>query len=439
MSQLASSKGLFRRERFPDAVARVNRDVLVPSSLRDADGNVVVTLVGDEAFASSCDLPVVETTRKGRDGRRIVIPPGARLAPGSVRRAAGSKFFDAAHDHTYAATKSRACPSPVLGVMVDEKREVFLHPFLERFVQTLILLVLSLHAEQILPHTILAYRCVDGVHAGLFMAKALLRRGFVWAARADVRNYFPSITINHVAASLPVVLPVDDAMMTIIAARMSAPIVRRPDHRRVVSGEVGVRAEPLLALYQGSSIAPVLSNIVGYVIFDAPFALAMGTRAILLRYADDLLVLARERAGAAEGLQLLHDLASRTGLALHPDPAKTSPEPIDLRGANINFLGYDIGHGGVRLSGENFDTVIERLRDTDPCNRRLWSRFVDAVLRLSLDPASRLDDLREAAGAISRGHLHAVDEAAVHVKLNLRTTWISKFQAFADPIVRGAL
>jgi len=437
MTQRASTKRLMSGARFSHALGRANCDVLIPSELRDGVGNVVASLIGDEAIANGCGLPVCDVTRKGRVTKHIEIPSAKGFVPASASSTSSlAKLYGGVHDVMDAAPN--ASLAPVLGMMMDAKREVYVHGFLERIVQTLLVLTLELHVEPVLSHTVLAYRAIDGVHAGIFMLKQLLRRGFVWGARADVHDFFPSIKVGHVAAALPAVVTLDDDLLGIILARMNAPIVRRVDHPAVASGAVGVHAPALGALYQGSTLAPLLSNVVGYVVLDAPFARVMRDRALLLRYSDDMIILARDRASAAAGLQLLHELAAGAGLELHVDPAKTSPEPVDLRESNIVFLGHRIAVGGVQLSADGFDDVVAHLADVDPADGASGA-FVDAALRLVLDPSVRLDDLREAAAKISPEHLFLLEEAFIHVKANLRSHWIAKFQAFCDPVLRGVL
>ncbi len=263
-------------------------------------------------------------------------------------------------------------PPEVLGVVIDGKREVFLHSFLVRILQLLTVLALGPLVDAKLPNTVLAYRPIDGVRAGLFMVRALMRRGFVWGARADIRSFFPAIKIHHVAASLPRVVRTKESYLRMLSWFMSAPIVRGSDHPRVQSGEALMRSDPLGALYQGSSVAPLLSNAVGAVCFDIPFAIGMGGRALLLRYADDLLVLARDRGTASLALDLVKELVELHGFTIHPDPEKTSPEPVDLRTDTFIWLGYEVGRGGVRLPDARFVQTASWLTRLDPFDRRAW-------------------------------------------------------------------
>lgn len=310
-----------------------------------------------------------------------------------------------------------------------------MHSFLVRLIQVLVTLKLGPSINAQLPHTVLAYRPIDGVRTGLHIARALMRRGFDWGARADIKAFFPSIRTRHVEIALPRLVPIQDTMLQLLSWMMSAPIVRGLDHPLVASGVAGVRSEALHALYQGSSVAPLLSNGVGAVCFDIPFALEMKQAAVLLRYADDLLILARDPRVARAGMDLVHALAEVWGFRVHDDPVKTSREPVDLRKDSFTWLGYELGRGGVTLPNAKFVDTVASLAALDPWDRRVRGTFIEAVMKLAFDGGARLDDLRESAAMVSDAHFMAVESAIAHVKENIRTGWIARWQRFAAPVL----
>lgn len=447
-----STRGLLRGADWTRATANVNRNILVHAELRDAQNRVVVRPSdSDLKDAELCGIELgsaVDEAGKpvvSRNGlpvpRKLFIPWESRRAPGAVPLAprGHAKLFNAIQ-LLISSVMLGSMPTPdVVGVMIDQKREVFLHSFLVRLLQGLLALKLGRVVEAALPPTVLAYRPLDGVRCGLFAALRLVGLGFVWVAKADIRGFFPAIKYEHVAWSLPKVAPVHDSILRLIEWMLSAPILRNVDHPKVIAGEVGVRAEPLHALYQGSSIAPLLSNVVGAACFDMPFAAAMAARGVvLLRYADDLLVLARDRESAEAGLDLLRGLAMAAGFQIHDHPDKTSAHPLDVREETITWLGYELGRGRVRLSDAKFSKMVQRLAAADPSEPREKGSFIEPLLRLVFDPASRLDDLREEAAKISDEHFHRIEESILYVKNKTRTRWIAEWQRHTAPILKGA-
>lgn len=443
-----SARGLLRKSDWTTATANVNRDILVRPELRDAQNCVVARPSdNDVADAELCGIELRTSTDASGDRnllskKMLFIPREGRRAPGAIPfpPRGHAKLFNATHDLINSALLGSTPTPDVVGVMIDGKREVFLHSFLVRLLQGVLALKLGRVVGAVLPPTVLAYRPFDGVRCGLFAARALVGRGFVWAAKADIRGFFPAVTYGHVAWALPKVAPVHDSILKLVEWMLAAPVLRNVDHPKVIAGEVGVRSEPLRALYQGSTIAPVLSNVVGAACFDIPFAVEMAGRGVLLlRYADDLLVLARDRGGAEAGLDLLRGLAVAGKFQIHDKPEKTSPYPIDIRHDAITWLGYELGHGRVRLSDAKFNKMIERLASADPIEPRENGSFVEPLLRLVFDPASRLDDLRGEAAKISDEHFDRIEEAIIHVHQHTRRRWLSQWQRQVHLILKEAV
>ncbi len=84
--EAVGAENLFRGSRWPRALVKVNRDLLIPSELRDRGGHTTLRLVSDREHARSCELPVIVTAHAGRAVERIEIPAHARAVPGSVAR-----------------------------------------------------------------------------------------------------------------------------------------------------------------------------------------------------------------------------------------------------------------------------------------------------------------------------------------------------------------
>ncbi len=117
----------------------------------------------------------------------------------------------------------------------------------------------------------------------------------------------------------------------------------------MAEGRVG---ETLAGTPQGGVISPLLANIVLHELDRRWEAEADG---VLVRYADDLVVLCRSRAQAEAALVKVGDLLSGLGLETHPD--KTGVVDLDEGRQGFDFLGC---HFHARVSGPLLERGIRR-------------------------------------------------------------------------------
>jgi RNA-directed DNA polymerase len=98
--------------------------------------------------------------------------------------------------------------------------------------------------------------------------------------------------------------------------------------------EAGRRWEPEEGTPQGAVISPLLANIY---LHPLDSRLTAGGFQVI-RFADDLVVLCRNRGEAEEALEVLTNWTREAGLTLHPD--KTQIVDMNTNGAHFDFLGY---------------------------------------------------------------------------------------------------
>jgi len=149
-------------------------------------------------------------------------------------------------------------------------------------------------------------------------------RGHRYVVEIDIKAYFDSI--NH------------EKLMLLVERRVSDPKVKKLLRQWLRAGvmEGGVVRATDLGSPQGGVISPLLANIYLNVL-DLLWERESRHLGVLVRYADDAVVLCRTRAEAEEALRRLGEIMDRLSLKLHPD--KTRIVELGLGKEGFVFLG----------------------------------------------------------------------------------------------------
>ncbi len=168
-----------------------------------------------------------------------------------------------------------------------------------------------------------AYRRGRSVQQALAEVERLREAGYEWVIDADIASYFDNVDHTLLLGAVRE-LVTDPRILGLIARWIGAMVY---DGQRIQKLDKG--------LPQGAPISPMLANL----FLDRFDEQMLRDGQKLVRYADDFLVLCRNRPRAEEALQLTSDLLVGLRLALHSEKTRITSFTEGFKFLGVTFIG----------------------------------------------------------------------------------------------------
>jgi group II intron reverse transcriptase/maturase len=239
-----------------------------------------------------------------------------------------------------------------------EMRPLGIPTFEDKVLQRAVTMLLEAVYEQDFLDCSYGFRPGRSAHQALdALRAAAVRTAGGWLVEIDIRRFFDSVDSN--------------VLLDVLRQRIRDGVVLRLVAKWLKAGvmEDGILKRPDSGTPQGGVISPILANILLHEVLDVWFEREVRPRlrgrGMLVRYADDAVMLFERESDARRVLEVLPKRFARYALELHPEKTRLVPfkrpdrpswerrEPGlgPARPETFDFLGFTI-HWGKSLSGK---------------------------------------------------------------------------------------